>query len=1096
MSEQETQSRGFIFVCFLIFFSGKIVAQDFLDTERQILLQLRTYLNNQTRTDRGRYKLWNTNSSNPCQWPGISCSRPTETTTSAAARVVGIDLSDGSIAGELFKNFSQLAELTHLDLSTNTITGEIPTDLSRCSNLVYLNLSHNLLEGEIDLTGLTRLETLDLSQNRLHGDIGSNFPATCDNLVTLNVSGNNFTGSIDHCFDQCSKLQYLDLSTNELSGGIWMGFARLKEFSVSENYITGPLIEHAFPENCNLEVLDVSYNGFTGIAQKNVSKCKNLAILNLSSNKFSGDIPIELGSISSLQALYFANNTFSRSVPETLSNLTNLNFLDLSGNGFGGEIQDTLGKLKQVKFLLLHSNAYTEGLNSSSILKLPNISRLDLSNNSFSGPLPIEISQMTSLKFLILAHNQFTGTIPHEFGNLAQLQALDISFNNLTGPIPSSLGNLGSLLWLMLANNSLTGEIPKALGNCTSLLWLNLGNNNLSGNFPPELTKIGRNSMATFELNRNEVSGNIPAGSVECSAMKRWIPADYPPFIFVYSILTRKNCISIWDRLLKGYGIFPICSSGSFFRLKEISGYVQLSGNNLIGEVPSEIGNMQNFSMLHLGLNKFSGEIPAVMGDLPLVVLNITRNNFSGEIPWDIGKLKCLRNLDLSYNNFSGTFPTSLNNLTELSKFNISYNPLISGTIPPTGQLATFDEDSYLGDPHLTLPSFMDNVPDDPKKNTTAHRDHKIKNKNPTKLSMFLAFLAMTLALLVFGLISFIVCSLAKTRSHDPEGYLLEDTKSQQDSDNSSPWSSDQIKVIHLNKIAFTHADILQATGNFSDNRVIGKGGFGTVYRGIFPDGIEVAVKKLQRQGLEGEREFRAEMEVLSGNGFGWPHPNLVTLYGWCLNGSDKILVYEYMEGGSLEDFVTDRTRLTWKRRLEIAIDVARALVYLHHECFPPIVHRDVKASNVLLDKHGKAKVTDFGLARVVENGVSHVTTMVAGTVGYVAPEYGQTWKATTKGDVYSFGVLAMELATGRKAVDGGEECLLDWARRVTGYGYALTRPMIPVLLMGSGLGEGSEDMGELLRIGIKCTAEAPQARPNMKEVLSILVNILYPKRE
>ncbi|XP_028763477.1 probable LRR receptor-like serine/threonine-protein kinase At1g74360 [Neltuma alba] len=1094
MSEQETHSRGFMIVCFLVLFSaGKIAAQDILDTERQILLELRTHLDNQTRTDRGRYRLWNANSTSLCEWPGISCSH---TGTTSAARVVGIDLSDSSIAGEIFQNFSQLTELTHLDLSTNTITGEIPADLRRCSNLVHLNLSHNLLEGEIDLTGLTRLETLDLSGNRLHGDIGLNFPAICDNLVTLNVSGNNFTGSIDHCFDQCLKLQYLDLSTNNLSGSIWMGFARLKEFSVSENYLTGPLYEQAFPENCNLEVLDVSYNGFTGNAPKNVSKCKNLAILNLSSNKFSGDIPVELGSISGLQALYLANNTFSRSIPETLLNLTTLNFLDLSGNGFGGEIQDTLGKLKQVKFLLSYSNAYTGGLNSSGILKLPNISRLDLSNNSFSGPLPIEISRMTSLKFLMLAYNQFTGTIPAEFGNLAQLQALDISFNNLTGPIPPSLGNLSSLLWLMLANNSLTGEIPKELGKCTSLLWLNLENNNLTGNFPPELTNIGRNATATFELNRNEVNG-IPAGSVECLAMKRWIPADYPPFSFVYSILTRKNCISIWDRLLKGYGIFPICSSGSFFRLKEISGYVQLSGNNLIGEVPSEIGNMQNFSMLHLGLNKFSGKIPAVIGDLPLVVLNITRNNFSGEIPWDIGNLKCLRNLDLSYNNFSGTFPTSLNNLTELSKFNISYNAFISGTIPPTGQLATFDKDSYLGDPLLTLPSFIDSVPDDTE-NTTSRRDHEIRNRNPKKLSMFLAFLAVTLALLVFGLLSFILCSLAKTRSHDPEGYLLEDTKNQHNSDNSSRWSSELIKVIHLNKIAFTHDDILKATGNFSDNRVIGKGGFGTVYRGVFPDGIEVAVKKLQREGLEGEREFRAEMEVLSGYGFGWPHPNLVTLYGWCLNGSEKILVYEYMEGGSLEDVVTDRTRLTWKRRLEIAIDVARALVYLHHECFPPIVHRDVKASNVLLDKHGKAKVTDFGLARVVENGVSHVTTMVAGTVGYVAPEYGQTWKATTKGDVYSFGVVAMELATGRKAVDGGEECLLEWARRVTGYGYGhgpgLSRPIIPVLLMGSGLGEGAEEMGELLRIGIKCTAEAPQARPNMKEVLSMLVNTLNPK--
>ncbi|KAI4335946.1 hypothetical protein L6164_014539 [Bauhinia variegata] len=238
-------------------------------------------------------------------------------------------------------------------------------------------------------------------------------------------------------------------------------------------------------------------------------------------------------------------------------------------------------------------------------------------------------------------------------------------------------------------------------------------------------------------------------------------------------------------------------------------------------------------------------------------------------------------------------------------------------------------------------------------------------------------------------------------------------------------------------------------------------------------------------------------MEVLSGNGFSWPHPNLVTLYGWCLDGSDKILVYEYIEGGSLEDLVTDRTRFTWKRRLEVAIDVARALVYLHHECYPPIVHRDVKASNVLLDKDGKARVTDFGLARVVDIGDSHVSTMVAGTVGYVAPEYGHTWQATTKGDVYSFGVLAMELATARRAVDGGEECLLEWTRRVMGYrrhGFGKSVNVIPVLLMGSGLVEGAVEMSELLRIGVKCTAEAPQARPNMKDVLAMLVKICYPK--
>ncbi|KAK7265832.1 hypothetical protein RJT34_33456 [Clitoria ternatea] len=350
---------------------------------------------------------------------------------------------------------------------------------------------------------------------------------------------------------------------------------------------------------------------------------------------------------------------------------------------------------------------------------------------------------------------------------------------------------------------------------------------------------------------------------------------------------------------------------------------------------------------------------------------------------------------------------------------------------------------------------------------------------------------------MVFGFLSIIVCVLVKSPSEEP-GYLLRDTKQWHDSSSSgsSPWMSDTVKVIRLDKTAFTHDDILKATSSFSEERVIGKGGFGTVYKGVFSDGRQVAVKKLQREGLEGEKEFKAEMEVLSGRGFGWPHPNLVTLYGWCLNGSEKILIYEYIEGGSLEDVVSDKTRLTWRRRLEVAIDVASALVYLHHECYPPIVHRDVKASNVLLDKDGKAKVTDFGLARVVNVGDSHVSTMVAGTVGYVAPEYGQTWQATTKGDVYSFGVLVMELATGRRAVDGGEECLVEWARRVMGRGrhhHGLSRS-VPVLLMGSGLVGGAEEMAELLRIGVKCTGEAPQIRPNMKEVLAMLIKIYNSK--
>ncbi|XVF50059.1 hypothetical protein PTKIN_Ptkin04bG0064100 [Pterospermum kingtungense] len=1079
MSGDQAVTWRFILFIFLILITGNVARGDSLDTDKQVLLKLKSFLEEQNPVNRGKYSEWGVNNLVPCQWHGITCSPDGQ-------RVIGIDLSDNTISGEMFNGFSALTSLQKLDLSRNTIGGAIPDDLNRCSSLVYLNLSHNILKGELQLTGLSSLEKLDLSENRIQGDIQVSFPAICKSLVVANVSTNNLTGRIDNCFDECSNLQYLDLSSNDFDGSIWSGFARLVLYSVSENHVSGPLSGSMFTNNCSLKIFDLSENNFQGELPGEVSNCKNLAILNVGGNNFTGPIPSEIGTISSLKGLFLGSNSFSSVIPESLLNLPNLAFLDLSKNNFIGDIQVIFGRFIQLKFLLLHGNSYSGGIISSGILQLSNISRLDLSSNNFSGPLPVEISQMQSLNFLMLAHNQFTGGIPPEYGNMPQIQALDLSFNRLSGSIPPSLGKLSSLLWLMLANNSLTGEIPPELGNCSSLLWLNLANNQLSGRIPPELAKIGRNATTTFESNRARGDSMI-AGSGECLSMKRWIPADYPPFSFVYTILTRKSCRSIWNRLLNGYGLFPMCTAGSVVRTFQISGYLQLSGNQFSGEVPSEIGMMQNFSMLHFGLNDFSGTLPAEIGQMPLVVLNITRNKFSGEIPGEIGNIKCLENLDLSYNNFSGIFPTSFNKLTELTKFNVSYNPLIAGVIPSTGQLATFERESYLGDPLLDVPDFIDN--------RTSHQPNQNRrHKKSAKLAVFFVLLAATLAFLVFGVLSLLVCILVKPPG-EPQGYLLEDTKYRHDlassSSGSSPWLSDTVKVIRLDKTAFTHADILKATGNFSENRVLGKGGYGTVYRGVLPDGREVAVKKLQREGIEGEKEFRAEMEVLSGNGFGWPHPNLVTLYGWCLNGLEKILVYEYIGGGSLEDLISDRVRLTWRRRIDVAVDVARALVFLHHECYPAIVHRDVKASNVLLDKDGRARVTDFGLARVVDVGDSHVSTMVAGTIGYVAPEYGQTWQATTKGDVYSYGVLAMELATGRRAVDGGEECLVEWARRIMGNGRnGLARAVIPVVLLGSGLAEGAEEMCELLQIGIRCTAEAPQARPNMKEVLAMLIRI------
>lgn len=1047
-----------------------------------MLLNLKSFLEEKNKMHRGRYTQWNDQSSKHCNWPGISCDLDT-------GRVTGIDLSKSSLNGEVAGNFSVLSELRSLNLSGNTLSF-IPSDLSGCKNLKYLNLSHNTIGGQLNLSGLSSLEVLDLSLNKFEGDIRASFPAICSNLRVLKISTNNFTGSIDGCFDGCPKLESVDISANNFTGQVWPGFSRLKMFDVGENLFSGSIFPWFFEGNCSLESLDLSENNFTGDFPGEISNCKNLSVLILGGNNFTGSVPDTLGSISNLSVLILGGNNFSKQIPESLLECRNLVFLDLSKNNLGSEIPPILGRFTQLQVLVLHRNSFNAGLNSSGILRLPNLQRLDLSYNNFSGPLPVKISSLVNLQFLDFAYNQFSGKIPAEYGSLNQLLALDISFNRLTGSIPPSLGKLTSLLWLMLANNSLTGEIPPELGNCSSLLWLNLANNNLRGRLPAEVTNMGSNPMPTFLANRR---GKLVPGSGECLAMRRWIPENYPPFSFVYSLLTRKSCRSIWDRILKGYGLFPICNPGSKVQTLQISGYLQLTGNQLSGEIPPAIGMMKNFSMLHFADNNFYGALPAEIEKLSLVFLNVSRNNFSGTIPMQIGNLKCLQDLDLSLNNFSGIFPTSLNELGELNKFNVSFNPLISGVIPSTGQLSTFEKDCYLGNPLLVLPSFIKSSTRSSPKAEASHRRVRV-----AKVATSLVITILVLVVLICGVFSFLLFNSTKNPSENTSGYLLKEIKWRHDcsscsSSSSSPWISDAIKVIRLDKTAFTHSDILKATGNFSEDRVIGRGGYATVYKGVLPDGRVVAVKKLQRGGMEGEREFRAEMEVLTQHGVNWPHPNLVNLYGWCLDGADKLLVYEFMEGGTLEDFISDRTRLTWKNRVEIAINVARALVFLHHECYPSIVHRDVKASNVLLDRDGKARVTDFGLARVVDAGETHVTTTVAGTIGYVAPEYSQTWQATTKGDVYSFGILAMELATGRRAVDDGEECLLEWARRIMEKNkeLGLGNSAIPGIVVGPGKNEGASEMGELLGIGSKCTAEVPQARPNMKEVLSMLLKIL-----
>ncbi|XP_020098966.1 probable LRR receptor-like serine/threonine-protein kinase At1g74360 [Ananas comosus] len=655
----------------LLLLSSILITGDVVEglSDKEVVAELKQFLQEHNPINRGGYAEWDVSEPTPCNWSGISCD-------AAMGRVVGVDLSSSNISGPAFGKFSLLTELARLDLSANTIDGTLPADLNRCCGLRYLNISHNLISGELNVSGLANLEILDVSLNRFEGPIAFNFPAVCTNLSVLNVSTNNFTGEMAGVFDKCQKLRYLDLSANHFSGEIWQGLNSLREFSVAENDLTGEILPGAFTADCALESLDLSDNNFSGALPNSIANCPKLNFLSLSGNGFGGAIPSGIGALMELESLFLGRNRFDRDVSEELLNCGKLVLLDLNGNNFGGEVQEIFGRFATLKFLVLHGNNYTGGIEKSGILKLPEVSRLDLSFNSFSGPLPAAIAEMRKLKFLILAYNNFNGSIPAEYGNIAGLQALDLSFNELSGEIPPSIGNLSSLLWLMLANNRLTGGIAN----------------------------MGRDPEPTFATNRKDAG--VAMGSGDCLTLKRWLPANYPPFNFVYTVMTHKSCQTTWDRLLKGLGIVPVCTNTSSpIWTLAISGYLQLSGNLLAGGVPPEIGGMRNLNLLYLDANRLSSGLPREIGRLPLVSLNLSYNCFSGEIPLELGGIRCLEILDLSRNNFSGEFPGSLNALTELSKFNVSFNPYLSGVVPLTGQMATFYLNSFLGDPNISFSS-------------------------------------------------------------------------------------------------------------------------------------------------------------------------------------------------------------------------------------------------------------------------------------------------------------------------------------------------------------------------------------------------------
>nr|DAD23741.1 TPA_asm: hypothetical protein HUJ06_025204 [Nelumbo nucifera] len=716
-------------------------------------------------------------------------------------------------------------------------------------------------------------------------------------------------------------------------------------------------------------------------------------------------------------------------VPPELGNCKNMRSVDFSFNNLSGSIP-------------------------SEIWALPNLSDLVMWANNLSGEIPEGICvNGGNLQTLILNNNFITGTIPISLSKCTYLIWVSLSSNCLTGQIPAGIGNLQNLAILQLGNNSLSGEVPAELGKCKSLIWLDLNSNNLSGRLPSELADQAGNvipglvSGKQFAFVRNEggTACRGAGGLFEFEGIRTERLAGFP---MIHSCPT--------TRIYTGLTVYTFSKDGSLI-------YLDLSYNSLSGSIPDSFGSMHYLQVLNLGHNMLTGIIPDSLGGLKEVaVLDLSHNYLQGFIPGSLGTLSFISDLDVSNNN-------------------------LSGPIPSTGQLTTFPASRYENNSGLC------GLPLSPCGSGTG--DHQMNLNPPRKKQSMASGVVIGIAISLFCILG-LTLALIRIKSYQRKEDQGETYIESLPTSGSSSWKLSGIpEPLSINVATFekplrklTFAHLLEATNGFSADSLIGSGGFGDVYKARLKDGSVVAIKKLIHVTGQGDREFTAEMETIGKI----KHRNLVPLLGYCKIGEERLLVYEYMRWGSLEMVLHDRAKaggsnLDWAARKKIAIGSARGLAFLHHSCIPHIIHRDMKCSNVLLDENLEARVSDFGMARLMNALDTHLSvSTLAGTPGYVPPEYYQSFRCTTKGDVYSYGVILLELLSGKRPIDplefGDDNNLVGWAKQLQKEKRA-NEILDPELVVQKSC---EAELFQYLKIAFDCLDDRPFRRPTMIQVMAM----------
>ncbi|KAJ0988163.1 hypothetical protein J5N97_006519 [Dioscorea zingiberensis] len=957
--------------------------------------------------------------------------------SSSCTNLTVIDLSYNLISGEIPPEFVS-ASLKQLDLSHNNFSGEFSMyKFGSCGSLENLDLSFNGLNGSglpPSLSNCQQLKILDVSSNNLGDGIPSSLWKSLTNLQSLSLANNQFSGDIPPALGQtCGSLLELDLSGNKLIGefpSTFIACSSLQSLNLGDNQLSGGFIESVVGTIPSLRTLHLPFNNITGpVPLLSLTNCTLLEVIDLGSNQFSGRIPIGFcSSLPNLQKVSLPNNFLSGNVPSELGSCTNLTRIDLSFNELTGAIP-------------------------LEIWKLPKLVDLVMWANSLSGDIPdVLCSNGDSLETLILSFNEITGIIPPSLTKCLNLIWVSLSGNQLVGGIPNTINNLQNLAILQLASNSLSKKIPAELGSCKNLIWLDLYSNNISGPIPPSLASQsglitpGIVSGKQFAFLRNE-AGNICPGAGVLFEFEGIRPERLANFALVHS------CPS--TRIYTGTTVYSYTRNGSMI-------YLDLSYNFLTGTIPENFGTMNYLQLLNLGHNQLTGTIPESLGGMKMAMaLDLSNNHLTGFIPGSLGTLTFLSDLDVSNNNLTGPIPTS-------------------------GQLTTFPASRYDNNSGLC------GVPLPP---CGSHPNNNGSNQPPSRSKRVFGgsiIIGFSLSILIIMLLMVALYKLKKHLQSEVQraaGYV----ESLPTSGTASWKLSGVHEPLSINVAAFekplrklTFAHLLEATNGFCAGSLIGSGGFGEVYKAKLKDGSLVAVKKLIQVTGQGDREFMAEMETIGKI----KHRNLVPLLGYCKVGDERLLVYEYMKFGSLDVVLHDKTKggikLDWAARKKIAIGSARGLAFLHHSCIPHIIHRDMKSSNVLLDENLEARVSDFGMARLMNALDTHLSvSTLAGTPGYVPPEYYQSFRCTTKGDVYSFGVVLLELLSGKKPIDPsefGDNNLVGWVKQMM-KDNRNTEIFDPELMISK---SGESELYQYLKIAYECLDDRPHKRPTMIQVMAM----------